>query len=147
MFNFIITLESKIANRPFSLFVANTTSWSRMFLAAMLRTGDENHELPLLLGLPLSPILCYFSSACLPGEEGWGGGGDIICTTDFCSWTRRKLAANCCNLISKVIYYLRICYYALYTIPGSHTSQFHEVRRCVLIGVKNSHDKWPSSPI
>lgn len=46
-----------------------------MFLAAMLRTGDENHELPLLLGLPLSPILCYFSSACLPGEE--GGGGEI----------------------------------------------------------------------
>ena len=49
----------------------------------MLTTGDENHELPLLLGLPLSPILCYFSSACLPGEKGWGGGGELSFAFEF----------------------------------------------------------------
>ena len=51
-----------------------------------------------------------------------------------------KLAENQLQIVvfwsQKRIRYLRIRYYALYTLSGKHRSQFHEVRRCVLIGVK-----------
>ena len=53
------TLESKNANRLFSLLVAKSTPWSQAFLAEMLETGDENRE-PPLIGLPLSLISHYF---------------------------------------------------------------------------------------
>ena len=55
-----------------------------------------------------------------------------------------KLAENQPQIVvfwsQKRIRYLRIRCYALYTLSGKHRSQFHEVPRCVLNGVKKTNN-------
>ena len=70
-----------------------------------------------------------------------GGGGGAEGKISFAQQSFiLKLAENQPQIVlfwsQKRIRYLRIRYYALYTLSGKHRSQFHEVRRCVLIGVK-----------
>ena len=70
-----------------------------------------------------------------------GGGGGAEGKISFAQQSFiLKLAENQPQIVvfwsQKRIRYLRIRCYALYTLPRKHRSQFHEVRRCVLIGVK-----------
>ena len=112
-----------------------TLNWNRGIHNKLKSRGliYSGFHLKVRISIKLQNSQCFW--------RGWGRGGGTEGKISFAQQSFiHKIAENQPQIVvfwsQKRIRYLRIRYYALYTLSRKHSSQFHEVRRCVLIGVK-----------